>query len=402
MEAAWGHEARAYYPNLRVSVAYATNREQALSEEADLYITNIDAIKWLDKWKGLGKFLKQVNYVIVDEATAYKHRTSNRSKAAARVIPKIPFRRLLSGTPTANTVLDAWHQAFLLDGGQRLGRSFFAYRMAACHPEQNGPRAEHIKWVDKPGAEEAIAAMLSDISVRHEFEQCMDIPPNHRYSVMFELPKRLRQTYEQMLEAGLLTLEETGEVIDGVNAAAVRQKLLQICSGRAYGTERNVVKLDTKRYELIADLVEARKHSVTFFVWHHQRDALREIFDARGITYELIDGTVPNRKRADLVERYQAGEFQTLLLHPDTGAHGLTLTRGTAVICASPIWEADLIEQMLHRVFRGGQTQRTETLFVCAADTIEEEMYARVFDKERRMRNFLDVLKEAVHVQPSG
>lgn len=390
LESAWAADIQRWTPALKASVAYAHNREEAFNADADVYITNIDAVKWLAKQPK--KFFKDFTTIIIDESTAYKHRTSARSKAAAKIIKGFAYRELMTGTPNSNTVLDVWHQAFLLDGGERLGRSYYQFRSAVCEPVQVGPQPNHLKWQDKPGSELVVAELLKDISIRHEFADCMDIPPNHTYTVCFELSKSLMQKYKNLERESILELEKAD--VTAVNAAALRGKLLQLASGAVYYSENKHEVLDTGRYELIADLIEARRHSIVFFNWRHQREQISKELEKRGVIHEVIDGNVPQRRRAQIVEAYQAGYYQTLLLHPQTGAHGLTLTRGTATIWASPTYQPDFLKQGMHRIFRGGQTEKTETILIEAKGTVEKLVYERLNEKSGRMQSFLDLLKE--------
>ena len=63
--------------------------------------------------------------------------------------------------------------------------------------------------------------------------------------------------------------------------------LLQIASGAVYGDDDKGRRrdptyklLDQSRYALVADLVEARDHSVVFYNWKHQREELKLAFEA--------------------------------------------------------------------------------------------------------------------------
>jgi len=390
LETSWDADAFEFTPDMITSVAYASNRQKAFDFDADIYITNLDAIKWVAKQPA--KFFKRFDTLIIDEATAYKNRTSQRSKATAKVARHFTHKAILSGTFMAKSVLDVWHPIFILDGGQRLGKSFFQFRASVCHPQQVGPRPEHIQWVDKPGAEEAVTFLLKDIAIRHDFDDCMDIPPNYSYTRRIILPPKLQKSYEEFADHAILEL--TNDRVSAVNAANVQDKLLQIASGAVY-SEGGYQVLDTYRYEYIVDLIKQRKHSVTFFNWRHQRQLLTEIAENEGLDYAVIDGNTPNRERKGIVERYQAGEYQTIFLHPQTGAHGLTLTKGTRTIWSSPVYMPDFVKQGKHRIYRGGQTKRTETIFVCAKGTVEEAVYEKLNNRHAKMVNFLDLLKES-------
>lgn len=391
MDPAWGQDIRRFAPQLSVSLAFAENREKAFAVEADVYITNTDATKWLVKQPK--KFFNKFSMVIIDEIQYFKHHTAQRSSAMAKIAKYFPYRRGLGATLTANTVCDIWHPMYILDGGERLGRIFSGFRAAVSIPVQVGPRAEHIKWEDRPGAEEAVVALIKDMSVRHEFADVMkEVPGNKQYFMTYALTPKQYKVYREMEDFTVVKLKD--ETISAVNAAALRTKLLQIASGAVYAGESVYEVVDTGRYELVLDLIEARKHTVVFFNWVHQKEQLVKLAKARHIDFEVIDGTVPVKKRNEIVEFFQNGFYQALFLHPKTGAHGLTLTRGTSTIWCSPIYEADMLKQGLHRIYRGGQTQATETILIEAQGTVERLVYERLMSKAGRMQNFLDILKE--------
>lgn len=389
LQSAWGNDIDKFRPEMSYICAYANNRAKAFEQDTDFHITNTDAVKWLAKQPA--KFFRRYDTLIIDECTSFKHRTSARSKAINKIKKYFKYRTGLTGTPNSNTITDLWHQIFLLDDGQRLGKSFFQFRNSVCFPNQCGPMANHVKWEDKPGVEEAVAGLLAGMTIRHVFEECMDIPPNQQSTMVYEIPPKLRRQYEELKEMCILELQESDN-INAVNAATLRNKLLQVASGAVYSAEGEYVVLDPARYEFITDLVEQRKHSVVFFIWRHQRDQLVAQAKKRGIKHAVIDGSTPQRDREQIVGDYQAGLYQAIYLHPKTGAHGLTLTRGTRTIWGSPIYEPDFLKQGKHRIYRGGQTQKTETIMVEAKDTVEQLVYQRLNEKNARMTNLLELL----------
>lgn len=398
MASAWGNDIDRFFPHLTYSLATAQNRFDAFAVDTDIVIINTDGIKDLNKKVTKAQralLLREFDHLVIDENTTFKHSTSERSKAMLEVSKHFEWRFGLSGTPTPISVTELWHPTLILDGGQRLGKSFFRFRNSMQVPTQVGPKANHLRWDDRDDANEITMHLLRDIVVRHEFEEVMtDVPPNHVDRKYVTLPNKLRKQYDVLERTALLMLEQ-GKTVSPVHAAALRTKLLQLCSGAVYTDPDNYEVVDTFRYELITELVQERKHSLTFFVWKHQRDLLEKSFQSKGISYAVLDGDTPDMKRLEIVRDYQDGKYQTLLLHPKTGAHGLTLTRGTTSIVASPIYEADVLKQMIHRIYRGGQTEITNTLLVCAKDTVEELVYERLTDKKLRMDDFLNLIKQA-------
>ena len=389
MKNAWADDIKKFTPELSYSVAYATNRKTAFEADVDVYITNHDAVKWLIANK---RYIEGRGFhsIIVDESTAFKHRTSQRSKALAKLVKLFDYRTNLTGTPNPNGLLDLWHQVFILDDGEHLGDSWWRFRNTVCEPTQVGPSPKHVRWDDKPGMVEAVASLIDDISIRHVFEECTDIPENHVYTVPFELTKAHRRAYEILKEHAVLELKEGG--ISAFNAGILANKLLQMASGAVYDDEGLVQLYDTGRYELVMDLAEQREQCVVAFNWVHQRDNLVALAEKRGLKYAVIDGSATQRQREKAVDEFQAGFLKLILAHPASAAHGLTLTRGTTTIWTSPVYNAEHYVQFNKRIYRIGQKKKSETLLVIAANTIDEEVAKRLMGKVERMSDLLEML----------
>lgn len=373
MRAAWANDIKKFAPHLRVSLCYAQGRTDSLNADADVYIVNVDGVKDLAKITGK-KFWSKFGMLVIDESDAYMTPTSQRSKAVAKIASKFEVRRCLSGTPTGNTICNIWHQYFILDGGKRLGNSYFKFRGACCMPQQNGPKAEHLVWVDKPGIELLVGELVKDITLRHKFEDCVDIPENHKYSVSFQLTPKHRKLYEEFVENSMAEVE--GKVIAAVNAAVLAGKLLQSASGAVYDGRGGWATLATERYELACDLAEARKQAVIFYHWDHQLDGLIKEATSRKLRFKVWDADHP-----ELAEEFQCGAFDYLFAHPASAGHGLTLTAGEATIWVSPTHNLRHYLQGLKRVHRIGQTKKTETIMILAEDTVDEKVWARTTDK---------------------
>lgn len=392
MVAAWGEDIEKFAPELTVSFAFAENREEAFKAATDVVVINTDGVKWLTDKKN-EKYLKQFDHLTIDEVSSFKHPTSQRTKAMVKLRKYFSHRYAMSGTPNPNTVMELFVPALIVDDGRRLGTSYSRMRAVMQTPEQVGPSPDHLKWADKPGANQAVNELLSDITIRHAFEDVMThVPANHKHTVRFDLSKKARKAYDTMAVECLLAFGE--DVVSAVHAASLRTKLLQIASGAVYDGAGGYKVIDDTRYDLIADMVEDREHSVVFFNWHHQRDLLVKHFNARKISHAVIDGEVPQRTRDEIVKEYQDGEYQTILLHPRTGAHGLTLTRGDTTIFSSPLYEADLMEQGLARIYRGAQDKVTNTVFIEAKNTVEQIVYARLHDKNASMQDLLQLMRD--------
>lgn len=386
----WLNDARKFTPNLTVAIANANNREKAFSFGTDIVVTNHDAVKKLAQNPD---WLKGFNTLVIDESTAFKHHTSQRSKAIAKLRTMFEFRIGMTGTPRSNSLLDLWHQVFLIDDGERLGTRYYAFRAATHEPIP----ITHViqEWVEKEGAQEAVADLLSDITIRYRLEDCIDMPEQVYTTIEFELPKALRDAYKEMAKKALLQLN-SGD-ITAVHQASVRTKLLQIASGSVYDGAGNAHRIANERYDLVAELCAQREHSVVAYIWTHQRDQIIAALERAGINrYAVLDGSPSDIDH--LVQQFQKGEYQVVLAHPKSASHGLTLTRATTTIWPAPIDNTELFQQFNRRIYRTGQTKRTEVIMIQAKDTIEEQTYARnqgKIDDEAALLALMETLQAA-------
>ena len=295
LEASWGDDILKFTPDLTYAVAYAKNREKAFKSDARVVITNHDAVKWLAKNLHL---LDDFDTLVIDEFTAFKNPSSQRSKACRKIAEEFSYRIAMSGTPNSNGILDVWHPTLIVDEGERLGRRFYSFRASVCTPRFNGFANE---WVQKDNAEETVAAALSDINIRYELTECLDMPPQTITTMYVTLPKKIMQQYKQLSEDSVLY---TGAAtINAIHAGSKVKKLLQLCTGAVYDEHGDTQQIHKERYELVMQLVSQRKQSLVAFNWKHEQRCMVELADKLGIKHATIDGSVAAHKRKEIVDR---------------------------------------------------------------------------------------------------
>jgi SNF2 family DNA or RNA helicase len=391
LEPAWGNDIRKFAPEITYSIARAENRKQGFVADTDVVITNFDAVQWIfDQVKNKKLSLGNYYRIVIDESTSMKNPSAQRSKKLAAIINNFSHRIALTGTPAPNTILDIWHQAYLIDDGERLGKSYFKFRSIACEIEN--PYASFKTWRDKPGIKEAVADLLAPITIRHKLEDCLDIPENRVVEYSFQLNPAARAAYQQMVKESLLDCD-LGE-ITAAQAGVLASKLSQIASGAVYGDDNTTIELGSERTDLIVELIEERDQCVVAFLWKHQRNALQAAFDKAKITYAIIDGEAKDKDRAAAVADFQAGKIKVILAHPQSAGHGLTLTKGTTTIWASPTYNAEFYTQFNARIYRATQTQKTTTIHIVAEDTIDADVYKKLMNKHVNMIELLALAKE--------
>lgn len=388
LEASWGQDIRTYMPGFTYAISHGTpkKRKAAFDSGADIIITNHDAVKWITKDMSL---LLGFTHLCVDEFPAFKNRTSQRSVALGQLVDEFENIVFLSGTPNSNTVLDLWYPAKLLDGGKRLGNKFWAFRDQVCTAQQIGPDPKHRRWDDRPEAIDIVTDLLRDITIRFTLEDCIDMPERVVTDRVLVPPPWLLKQYWELESTS--ALQSASGTMTAVHASARLKKMLQLLSGAVYDGDGVPVQVHAERYELVMDLVAEREQCVIAFNWQHELQNLKHTAEKYGFSYGEIHGGIPARERAGIVSRFQDGDIRILICHPQSAAHGLTLTAGTTTIWCSPTYNAEHYSQFNSRIYRAGQKRRTETIRIAYRDTAEIEVYERLDNKVTRMEDLLEL-----------
>lgn len=395
LKPSWGEDTEKF-TGLSYAIAHGSpiKRQKAFETSADIVLMNHDGIVWLaDKIKKKEIDLKALNFthLAIDEFTAFKNRTTKRSKALNSIVDCFEYISMMSGTPNSNTILDMFWPAFMLDRGKRLGSNFFKFRGQVCHAEPV-PNTTFQRWIDKPSGVDAVAAALADITIRHALEDCIDMPEHVMTVLKIDMPRDVIKQYRDFEKTALYESEEG--MVSAIHAGAKAKKLLQFLSGAIYNSDGKIVKVHPHRYELVMDLVAEREQCVVAFNWKHERDQLIALAEKYNFSYGVIDGDVNNTERTKVVERFQNGELKIIFAHPQSAGHGLTLTKGTTTIWPTPTYNAEHFQQLNRRIYRAGQTRRTETICIAASSTKEEDVYERLNSKLDRMEDLLNIFTE--------
>jgi len=132
------------------------NREHALKSDKPIHIINVDNIPWLVGYLGKSGF--DYDCLVIDELSQFKNSSSKRWKELKKTLPRFKYVIGLTGTPCPNSLLELWSQLFLIDKGERLGKSFYQFKQHYFTPDYMG-----YNHTIKPGSEIEIQNKIKDI-----------------------------------------------------------------------------------------------------------------------------------------------------------------------------------------------------------------------------------------------
>ena len=363
-----------------------SKRVKALNTPADIYVINRENVVWLaDYYRNAWPF----DMVVLDEASSFKNPRAKRFKAMKLVRGKI--RRLveLTGTPAPNGLTDLWAQIYLLDGGERLGRTLTAYRERYFVPDKRS-REQIFSYAPKEGADEKIHEVLSDICVSMSARDYLELPDCVEEVIPVMLDEKARRAYDQMEREMLLEIDED-TVIDAGTAAVLSNKLLQLCNGAIYDGDKHVNHIHDCKLEALLELIEQLngQHALVFYNFRHDSDRI----------LSALSGS--RRVRAyrdkDDAEAWNRGEIDILLAHPASCAYGLNLQQGGHhVIWFGLTWSLELYQQANKRLHRQGQQYPVIIHRLSVVDGMDEEVSRALEGKQDTQQGLLDALKARI------
>lgn len=272
----------------------------------------------------------------------------------------------LSGTPRPKSLLDLWPQLYLLDRGQRLGRTMTGYKAQWFVPDKRSRDGRQVfSYRPIPGAEDDIFKRVSDICVSLLPEDVVQLPERTINVIPLQLTGRAREAYRQMARHQLFTVD--GADITAGNAAVLVGKLLQLASGAVYDEDGRVQRIHDVKMECLEEVIESL-NGVPLLIGYwfaHERDRIKARFPQ---AVELND-------YPDTEDRWNRGEIDLLMLHPQGGAHGLNLQFNDGQgFWFGPIHDYELWQQWNKRLHRPGRKTPVMIHVPIISDTIEREV----------------------------
>ena len=384
MKSAWQQDLFKFAMHRSCSVAHgdAKQRKKIINAGSQFVIINFDGVAIVRDDIIKGGF----DLIVVDEANAYKNPQTNRWKVLREVAEKTKGIWMLTGTPAAQSPLDAYGLAKLINPNNT-PKYYGQFR------DQVMMRVSQFKWIPRPGSQDVVHQVLQP-AIRFEKDQCLDLP--EVTYVEREAPLTAQQLkYYKKLKSQML-VEAAGEEISVVNAAAKLNKLLQISGGAVYADTGEVVEFDTtNRLNAVLEVIEEASHKVLVFVpFTHTIERLKTAFDKHGITSEIINGAVSVNKRANIITRFQEQpEPRVLIIQPQAASHGLTLTAANTIIWYAPVTSVETYLQANARIDRPGQ-KNAMTIVHIKGSEVESRLYNMLQNNITNHAKIIDLYRQ--------
>lgn len=357
---------------------------------ASVFTVNYDNLVWLvetlgDRWP--------FGTVVADESTRLKafrlRQGGKRATALAKVAHKYVHRWMnLTGSPAPNGLIDLWGQAWFVDQGQRLGRTFGAFTSRWFNHIQF-PGQQWSKLEPLPYAQEQMQSALRDVTLSLEAADWFDIEEPIHNILRVQMPAKARQQYHEMEKQMFMELD--GVDIQAHNAAAKTVKCLQIASGAIYTDDKGTwSEIHDAKLQALESVI-AESGGMPVLVAYHFKSDLTRLMKA-----------FPKGKQLDpdpqTLRDWNTGKIPVLFAHPASAGHGLNLQDGgNILVFFSHWWDLEQYQQIIERIGptrqkQAGHSRPVWIHHIIAADTLDEMVIQRRDSK----REVQDILLEAL------
>lgn len=389
-EGTWTKEAQKWehLRHLRISAVLGSQQKRlrALATPADIYVINRDNVAWLvDYFKNAWPF----DMVVLDESSSFKNSQSKRFKALKLVRSRINRLVELTGTPASNRLIDLWAQIYLLDGGARLGRTLGQYRERFFDPDKRS-RTQIFSYTPKDGSMEYIQQAIGDICVSMKAEDYLNLPDRMFDDVPVVLDDKARKAYRQLERDLLLELDE-GQ-ITAASAGVLTGKLLQLCNGAVYDSEKRPLAIHNCKVEAFLEVLEQLngQHCLVFYNFQHDRDRLLAALEPLGLRVRVYQNAADE-------DAWNAGEIDVLLAHPASCAYGLNLQNGGHhIVWFGLTWSLEQYEQANKRLHRQGQRHPVIVHHLVVQGGMDEDVIDSLRAKGDTQEALMDALKARI------
>jgi len=374
-------------------VGTPAQRAAALKKDAPVYTTNYENLPKLVEHFGTRWPFKKI---VADESTKLKgfrlRQGGKRAQALGKVAHAHATRFIeLTGTPSPNGLIDLWGQAWFLDRGERLGRSFRGFTDRWFRSERVGADPHAVKLEPYPHARGEIENRLRDLCLSLDARDWFDIREPIVTTIEVDLPDAVRKLYNDMEREMFMSLQDND--IEAFNAASRTIKCLQIANGAVYVDEAASAyeEVHDAKLQALEEVIEEAAGMPVLVSYHFKSDLAR-------LQKAFPKGRVLD-KDPQTIDDWNAGEIPLLFAHPASAGHGLNLQDGGNILAFfGHWWNLEEFQQIVERIgpTRQAQAGHDRPVFIyhiIARDTVDELVMARRESKREVQDLLLDAMK---------
>lgn len=367
-----------------VAVGDAARRAKLIGSSAQIVIMNHDGVKSSRLELARANF----DLIVIDEASAFSNTQTDRWKALDSLIKPETLLWLLTGTPAANSPLQAYGLGKLVCP-DRMPKYFTGWK------DKVMTKVSNFTYIPKENATQQVFEALQP-AIRFAKKDCIDLPPIVYLTREIAMDKIQKEHYDRMRQQMLMFA--AGEKITAANAGVLLNKLLQIAAGTVYSDDGKIIdfRAKTRLNEMLQVIHECDEKVLVFAPFRSSIRAIAKFLADHDIECATIDGDTSSTERKHAVDTFQNSDsLKVLIMQPQTAAHGLTLTRASTTIWFSPVSSLEIWNQANARMDRPGQVHDM-TIVKLVGSPVEKRVYRVLEARGQTQDALLQLFREEV------
>ncbi|MGQ9646736.1 MAG: DEAD/DEAH box helicase [Thermodesulfobacteriota bacterium] len=341
------------------------NYEQVLRD-----LLPIEKVKW--------------DLIILDEGQRIKNWEAKTSQVIKAL--KSPFALVLSGTPLENRLDELYSVVEFIDD-RRLGPAFRFYNRYRMVDEKG--KVLGYKNLDE------LRERLKPVLLRRTRKMVMsELPP--RTTEIRRIPPTDEQLTLHNAQMRIIKTIISKRYISEMDLLRL-QKALLICrmaANSTYLVDKVPPGYSSKLMEfenLMDQLIEEEDRKIVLFSeWTTMLSLIEPLLGKRRAHYVRLDGSIPQKKRQELIYHFQKERNCKFFITTNAGATGLNLQAANTVINVDLPWNPAVLEQRISRVHRMGQKRPVQAFLLVTEETLEEKLLGTLSAKHELALAALD------------
>ena len=380
----WINEIEKFAPFLK-TLAVSGNKTDRVSQmdevlDYDIIITSYPLLRRdIESYKDI-----TFRSCFIDEAQYIKNPGSQNAQAVKEINSTIRFA--LTGTPIENSLTELWSIFdFIMPGYLKNHSRFMKKYEVPIVKDKNEKVLRDLTKLIKPF-----------ILRRFKKDVVKELPPKIEHKVVVEMTVEQKKLYASYVttfkEEIRKEIKEKGLNKSKFKILSLLTRLRQICCDplsfidNYKGESGKLIALE----EILETAISSNHRILLFSQFTSVLSRIKILLDKMSIKYMYLDGSVPSRKRIDLVNDFNNGNAEVFLISLKAGGTGLNLTGADMVIHFDPWWNPAVEEQAIDRAHRIGQTKTVEVIRLIAKGSIEEKIFELQEKKKSLVHSILD------------
>lgn len=300
------------------------------------------------------------DFVILDEAQKIKNYATKTSNAVKSITKK--HGMVITGTPLENKLLDLFSIVQFLDYKLLSPQWEFSYQH--CIFDANN-KNKILGYYDLQKLKSKLSNLLIRREKREVFEQLPNVIQKNIYTTLSDEQASMHAGFSAGIAQILSKKFKTA--YDWQKLMFLLTNMRMVCdSTYLIDKETNISPKMIELQDILIeqlDLKNTKRKVIIFSEWVTMLHIIADMLRNEGLTFTMLTGSVPVKKRGDLIKEFEENPDCNIFLSSESGGTGLNLQVADTVINFELPWNPAKKNQRIGRIDRIGQQKQKLNVF---------------------------------------